>query len=156
MKLKRILRFLRQRPASTYLYEWQDHPRELTGYADSDWAGCKLTRHESHLLLHNSRTQAGVALSSAEAELNAASKMGCEFFGISQFCKLGDNVNMKINGDFSAVKGILARRGCEKVKHMELKQLWLQEQVRSHAPLHEGGGHQIHIVVWRFWVTTRL
>ena len=36
-----------------------------------------------------------------------------------------------INGDSSAVKGILARRGCGKVKHLEVKQFWLQEQVRS-------------------------
>ena len=36
-----------------------------------------------------------------------------------------------INGDSLAVKGILARRGCGKVKHLEVKQLWLQEQVRS-------------------------
>ena len=84
------------------------------------------------MLLHYSRTQAGVALSSAEAELNAALKMGCEVLGISQFCReLGDNVDKKINGDSSAVKGILARRGCGKVNHLELKQLWLQEQVRS-------------------------
>ena len=36
-----------------------------------------------------------------------------------------------INGDSSEVKGILARRGCGKVKHLEVKLLWLQEQVRS-------------------------
>ena len=42
--------------------------------------------HGSHLLLQCSRTQAGVALSSAEAELNAALKMGCEKLGMSQFC----------------------------------------------------------------------
>ena len=81
MKLKRILRILRNRPTTTCLYEWQDHPGELTRYTDSDWAGCKLTwrstsggviLHGSHLMLHYSRTQAGVALSSAEAELNAA------------------------------------------------------------------------------------
>ena len=67
VKLKRILRFLRKRPTTTFLYEWQDHPGELTGYTDSDWAGCKLTRrltsggvllHGSHLLLRYSRTQA--------------------------------------------------------------------------------------------------
>ena len=74
----------------------------------------------------------GVALSIAEAELNAALKMGFENLGISQFCRqLGDDMKVKINGDSSAVKAILARRGCGKVKHLELKQLWLQEQVRS-------------------------
>ena len=95
-----------------------------------------------HLLLHYLRTQAGVALSSAEAELNATLKMGCGILGISQFCReLEDNVDIKINGDSSAVKGILARRGCGKVKHLKLKQLWLQEQVRS-------GKVEIHKISW--------
>ena len=40
-------------------------------------------------------------------------------------------MEVKINGDSSAVKGTLVRRGCGKVKHLEVKQLWLQEQVRS-------------------------
>ena len=78
-----------------------------------------------------SRTQDGVALWSAEAELNAALKMGCEILEISQFCsEFGFTMKTTINGDSSAVKGILARRGCGKVKHLEVKQLWLQEQVR--------------------------
>ena len=141
MKLQRILRFLRKRPTTTHLHEWQDHPGELTGYTDSDWAGCKLTQrstsgrviqHGLRLLLHYSRTQAGVALSSAEAELNASLKMGCGILGISQCSReLGDDVNIKVNGGSSSVKGILARRGRGKVKQVELKQLWLQEQVRS-------------------------
>ena len=88
--------------------------------------------HGSHLLLHFSRTQAGVALSSAEAELNAALKMGCEILIMSQFCsEFGYTMKTTINGDSSAVKSILARRGCGKVKHLEVKQQWLQEQVRS-------------------------
>ena len=117
VKLKRIFRLLRRRLTTTYLYEWQDHPGELTRYTDSDWAGYKLTRrstsggvilHGSHLLLRYSRTQAGVALSSAEAELNAALKMGCEILGISQFSReLGDKVDMKINGDIVCSQGHL-------------------------------------------------
>ena len=170
IKRKRILRFLRKRPTTTYRYEWQDHPEELTGHIDSDWAGCKLTwrstseeviMHGSYLLLHYSQTQAGVALSSAEAELNAALKMGCEILEMSQFCsEFGYTMETTSNGDSSAVKGILARRGCGKVKHLEVKQLWLQEQVRSgkvefqkisrknnpkrciDAPLHERGSEE--------------
>ena len=113
VKLKRILRFLRKRHTTTRLNEWQDHSGELTGYTDSDWARSKLTRrstsggvilHGSHLLLHYSRTQAVVALSSAGAELNAALTMGCEILVISQFCReLGDDMEDKINGDSSAV-----------------------------------------------------
>ena len=64
--------------------------------------------------------------------MNAALKMGCEILGTSQFCcEFGYTMKTTINSDSSAVKGILARRGCGKVKHLEVKQLWLQEQVRS-------------------------
>ena len=96
VKLKRILGFLRKKLTTTFPYEWQDQSGELSGYTDSHCAGCKLTRrsasggvilHRSHLLLHYSRTQAGVALSSAEAELNAALTLGCEILGICQFCQ---------------------------------------------------------------------
>ena len=69
--------------------------------------------------------------SSSEAELNAARKMVCEI-GISHICdELGDAVEVKTNGYSFAVKGVLPRRGCGKVMHLELKQPWLQEQVRS-------------------------
>ena len=108
--------------------------------------------HGSHLLLHYSQTQAGVALSSAEAKLKADLRKGCEILGMSQFCsEFGYTMKTTINGDSSAVKGILTRRGCGKVKHLEVKQLWLQEQVRSgkvefqrcfDAPLHEGGSEE--------------
>ena len=47
IKLKRILRFLRKRPTTTFRYEWQDHPEELTGCTDSDWAGSKFTRRST-------------------------------------------------------------------------------------------------------------
>ena len=67
--------------------------------------------HGSHVLLHYSRTQPGVALSSAEAELSVASKMGCEILGMSQFCsEFGYTMKTTINDDCSVVKGILARR----------------------------------------------
>ena len=62
------------------------------------------------MLPHHSGSQAGVALSRAEAELNAVLKRRCEILGNSQFCReRGADIGVKINGDSSAVKGILAR-----------------------------------------------
>ena len=51
------------------------------------WLQAHAEIRQWHLLLHYSRTQAGVALSSAEAELNAALTLGCEILGICQFCQ---------------------------------------------------------------------
>eukprot|EP00974_Lingulodinium_polyedra_P053973 5190016-Lingulodinium_polyedra.AAC.1 len=60
--------------------------------------------------------------------------MGCELLGVQQFgSELGYGVVAHINCDSSAVKGMLFRKGCGKVKHIEVKQLWLQEKVRSGA-----------------------
>ena len=85
-------KFFRKQPTTTYRYEWQDHPGELTGYPNNDWAakspgyppvgeGRGVTMHGTHLLC--SRTQVGVTLSS-EAELDAALTMTC--LRLSQFC----------------------------------------------------------------------
>ena len=44
-----------------------------------------------------------MALSSAEAELNLALKMGCEILGMSEFCsEFGYTMKTTINGDSSS------------------------------------------------------
>ena len=44
MKLRRIRKFFRKRPTTTYRYEWQDHPGELTRCPNNDWVDCKVIR----------------------------------------------------------------------------------------------------------------
>ena len=81
--LKRVIKYLRHRPRCVLKYDWQAPTEEITVYVDSDWANEETTRRStsggammcgSHLIHHWSRTQATVALSSGEAELNAAVK----------------------------------------------------------------------------------
>ena len=43
-KLKRLGRFLVGSSRTIMIYDWQGHEREVLGYSDSDWAGCRLTR----------------------------------------------------------------------------------------------------------------
>jgi len=140
-KVKRVIRYLKGEPGVQYVYRWQGHQRVLSGYGDSDWAGCVKTRRStsggyvalgSHLLAHWARTQIGVALSSGEAELNSALKLGCEAIGIQVMAsELEINLNIEMYGDSSAAKGTLARQGSGKIKHLSTKQLWLQEKVTS-------------------------
>ena len=86
--------------------------------------------HGKHLLQHWSRTQQLVALSSAEAELNAAVKAGQEGLCVAHLCEeLGARVFVYLKGDSSANHGIITRQGTGKVKHLSVRQLWLQEQV---------------------------
>jgi len=140
-KVKRLIRYMRISPGVVYKYRWQNQPQKLSGFADSDWAGCVKTRRStsggivmagSHLLAHWSRTQVGVALSSGEAELNAALKAACEVIGVKVMSsEMELHFENVIYGDSSAAKGTLARQGSGKVKHLDTKQLWLQEKIKK-------------------------
>ena len=79
--LKRMIRYLRGAPCLVYKFKWQDPMCTIRVFTDSDWAGCVRTRkstsggamlHGDHLISHWARTQATIALSSGEAELNAS------------------------------------------------------------------------------------
>ena len=83
-----------------------------------------------HMLAHWSSTQSVVALSSAEAELNALIKIASEALGIrNTLLEMEVAMEIEIKTDSSAAKGIVHREGCGKVKHLEARQLWLQEHV---------------------------
>ena len=145
-KLKRAIRFLHDEPTVVYQYRWQDPPREVSCFTDSDWAGCIRTRRSTsggvammgnHCIHHWSRTQVSVALSSGEAELNATLKGGCEGMGLQTIAHdLGWCVELDVLGDSSACKGTLAREGFGKMKHLETRQLWMQEKVKKGALKH--------------------
>ena len=110
-------------------------------YSDSDWAGCVKTRrstsggvllHGKHLVHHWSSTQATVALSSAEAELNAIVKGMAEVIGAKGMAEeCSRSCRGRIFTDRSAANGIVHREGCGKVKHLECRQLWIQGMIGS-------------------------
>ena len=147
MKLLRVLRYLSKYPSWVATYKWQEDPKGLTAYTDSDWGGCCRTRrstsggvilHGAHNLLHWSRTQQLIALSSAEAELNASIKAGQEGLGLKHLAaELGDERFLCIRGDSSANDGIIKRAGAGKIKHLSVRQLWLQEQSAQGILWHE-------------------
>ena len=84
----------------------------------------------AHLICHWSKTQQLIALSSAEAELNASIKAGVEGIGIATMAQqLFQNHDVHLFGDSSANHGILHRAGAGRVKHLSIRQLWLQEKV---------------------------
>ena len=86
----------------------------------------------AHLLVHWSRTQSTVSLSSGEAELNAMLKCASEGLLLQHLLEeIGIKVALHLKGDSSASHGTLHRMGSGKVKHLETKQLWLQERVQK-------------------------
>ena len=138
-RLKRVLRYLRGKPVCEWRFEWQRRQTHLVGYTDSDWAGCPKTRRStsgggimrgSHLLTHWSRCQSCVALSSGEAELNAMLKAACEGLSLQYLLgELGEDMMLHLRGDSSASHGTLQRLGSGRIKHLQTRQLWLQEKV---------------------------
>ena len=134
----RAVRYLARFPRLVAKYDWQEPVSKLVVFTDSDWGGCVRSRrstsggammHGMRLIGHWSRTQQLVALSSAEAELNAAVKAGQEGLGMSNLlAELGVEVHIQLQGESSANHGIITRQGTGKVKHLSVRQLWLQEQ----------------------------
>ena len=83
-KLKRLARYLIEMPRIVSKFAFQEEPHELTGFSDSDWAGCKKTskstsggaiKSGSHCIKTWSTTQKNITLSSGEAELVACVNM---------------------------------------------------------------------------------
>ena len=86
----------------------------------------------SHTIHHWSSTQSVVALSSAEAELNAIVKSISEVLCVLHMAEeCGTKLQGEVCTDSSAANGIVHRQGCGKVKHLECRQLWVQEVVSS-------------------------
>ena len=85
-----------------------------------------------------SATQKVIALSSGEAEYYGLVK-GASMAKGTQAIMMDMGLNMKIRSmghdtihtDSSAAKGIATRKGLGKVRHIEISQLWVQQEVSS-------------------------
>ena len=107
---------------------------------DTDFAGCRRTRkstnggcvmHGMHLIKSWATTQTVIAMSSGEAEYYGVVKGACEAIGVVSLLQdlTGRRSNVRVNTDSSAARGIAMRRGVGKVRHLEVRTLWLQAQV---------------------------
>ena len=90
-RLKRILRYLKGVPRMIHTFPFEDLPKDITIFVDSNFAGCSRTRKStsggvirwgSGVLKTWSKTQATIALSSGEAELAAVVKGATEILGV--------------------------------------------------------------------------
>ena len=75
-----------------------------------------------------------VALSSAEAELNSVCKGYAELIYMNNIIAFlrGKNPTLMSNTDASACRGIMLRQGSGPVKHLSIRQLWVQEAVHDY------------------------
>ena len=108
----------------------------LVIFTGSDWAADQATRRSmscsvemigGHLLEVSCSRQRVVALSSAEAEyysMTRGAASGLQTVQIYQSCDL--EVVLTLKSDSPAARGIAARNGSGKVKHLNMKEPWLQ------------------------------
>ena len=84
----------------------------------------------SHCIKTYSQTQETIVLSSGESEFYGfvkAAAMGLGMKGLME--DLGVEVDVQVNTDSSAAKSITARKGAGRVRHIEVRELWVQDQV---------------------------
>ena len=136
--LKRIGRYLKGKPRLIWRYDWQAEVEMIEANSDANWAGCKATRKSTsggtialggHLIKTYSKTQATIAKSSGESELYGVIRASTECLGIStlleDFGMAG--VKVRVGMDANAAMGIVQRKGLNKLRHIELDVLWIQE-----------------------------
>ena len=136
VKLKRLARYLLEYPRLVLSFMCEEfEPKVIDVYSDSDWAGCLRTRRSTSggvvavaggCLKSWSNMQATTATSSGEAEYYALVKGAAEALGMRSLAKdLGWDFELRIWVDLSAAKSIASRTGIGKMRHMEVKYLWI-------------------------------
>jgi len=143
-KVKRIVRYLLNRKCVVWMFNWQDEPKYSHLATDSDWGGSSNERKSTsggvwmlgdHCIKTWSASQGAYALSSAEAEFYGMIEGVTRAKGLlSLSLELGyqdlSNV-VHLGTDSSAAKSFVSRRGLGKMRHIEIRDLWLQKEVRD-------------------------
>ena len=141
--LKKAARYLKEHPRVKYEYHdvTMDEVEELVGYSDSDSAGCKRSRRSMSggmivvggaVIKSWSNRQGTVALSSGEAEFYSAGKAAAELIGIKSMMRdMGWDADIKLHVDATVAQAMANRQGIGKIRHLEVRYLWLQEMAKS-------------------------
>ena len=139
MKIKRLVRFLKGAGGIKFLYAWQnnDEACDITVLVDTETRKSTsggVLKVGKHVIRTWSSTQTTVATSSGEAELiamydGATRELGMQTvmteMGLSPQLKM-----VRISTDSSVAKSFVATRGLGKMRHLEVKFLWLQDIVQ--------------------------
>ena len=144
--LKRVLRYIKGTQHAVWNLEY-DPSLPLSyvyGYADSNWAGHENPKSTSGgmlliagmVLASWSKTQSCVALSSCEAELMALNLVATEgqlAVNLLRELDLLPVQKLVLHTDSSSCLKISLKRGCGRMRHLTVKQLWLQDAIRTGA-----------------------
>ena len=140
-QLKRLARYLRNSPRIAQRFKYQKNFSKLTGWSDTDHAGCIRTRKSTtggtiqaghNTLLKYCRGQSVIALGSGEAEYYGLVSIASKLLGMRSVC-LDFGMLVGIEAFLDATTGIAigSRRGLGKVKHIDTVFLWVQDLVND-------------------------
>ena len=120
-------------------YPYQDEPEFAESVVDADWAGneddrtsisCVAEFYGKHLIEFNVNGQEAKALSSGESEFYAHCSGGARVLRTRNLLAgFGSAVKGKVRGDSTAAHGICRRKGVGRVRHLEARDLWIQDKV---------------------------
>ena len=143
-RVQRLGRYYEGQPVLVWCYPLQGTPEGVRVDGDADWAPTSelqrrstsggAVRYGDHTWDCYSVTQSTIALSSGESEMYAtgsatARGLQCKTYLI----ETQRPSNLKIYSDSTAGRGMVNRVGVGKVRHLELRYLWIQERLRLKA-----------------------
>ena len=142
LQLHRLGVYLQTVPTLVWRFDFQKMPCEVYVEVDSDWAQCQRTRRSTggglvfwggHCVDSYCAQQHSVALSSAEAELHEIVQGAARGLFLRHILEtmLPQAPVVVVATDSSAAHGISHRLGSGRVRHLEAKELWIQEKVRD-------------------------
>eukprot|EP00435_Cladocopium_sp_Y103_P020520 s28_g5.t1 len=136
-KLHRLARYLNGTRDHGVWLKKDGEMQTLTIHSDTDWANCKKTRKScacamlrvgNCLLYSYARSLQMLCLSSVEAEFNGGVAACSEGLFLKElFAFVGQPVNMEVYLDSSAARGVFQRQGVGRIRHLEVKSLWVQD-----------------------------
>lgn len=136
-KLRRIGQYLYGKPRLVGRFEYQGPQTTIDIYVDANRAACRRTRKStsggcamvgSHCIETSAKTQATIAKSSAGSQLHGVIRGSTEGLGlIALGGDFGTVFEAQVHVDASAAIGIVERQCLQKIRHIEVDLLWIQE-----------------------------
>ena len=140
-RLKRLGRYLAGKMRVVQRFRPQKMFNVIRVYCDSDHAGDLKTRKSTtglvcmlgqHCVKHSSNLQSTISLSSGESEFYALVKAGAAGLGLKAMLdEWLVPCDLILLSDSSAARGIAARKGLGKTRHVQTRYLWIQERLRE-------------------------
>ena len=139
--LKRCVRYLKYAPRCVQLFKKQAQVSFIDTYVDSDYAGCIRTRRSTtgmammlgeNQLRSMCRGQGLPSLAVGESEYYGLVSGAAESLGEQSFAAdLGVSLKIKVRMDSTTGMAIGSRVGLGKLKHVDVRFLWVQHKVKD-------------------------